>query len=290
LGPTSAGKTELAVFLARQFNGEIISADSRQVYTGMDLGTGKDLSEYGTGKDRIAHHLIDVVKPNTEYNVAKFKKQATKSIHDILSRGKLPIIAGGTGLYISALVDDYQIPTVKPDKNIRQKLTHLSLEKKLSQLKKLDPKSLDLIDTHNPRRVDRALEICLSGIKFSETRKKNKSDFDFLQIGITLPKEKLDQKIDKRVDVRMKQGMLDEVQDLHKSGVSWKRLESFGLEYRFLSQHLQGKLELNEALDLLKTATHQFAKRQMTWFKRDKRIHWIKSKTEALNLIKKFIQ
>jgi len=212
LGPTAAGKTKLAVKLARKFNGEIVSADSRQVYCGIDIGTGKDLKEYKF----IPHHLIDIINPNQKFNVAKYKKLALRAIKDILRRGKLPIIVGGTGLYISAIVDNYEIPKVKPDLKLRNKLMKMSLAEKIKLLKKSDSKSLEFVDTKNPRRLDRALEVCMAGYKFSELRQKSKPIFDCLQIGITPSKKILDECIDKRVDEMIKNGLVDETKKLIK--------------------------------------------------------------------------
>jgi tRNA dimethylallyltransferase len=299
LGPTATGKTKLAVALARKFNGEIVSVDSRQVYKGMDIGTGKDLSEYRfkiydlrfkkNKIKKIPYHLIDVCKPNTEFNVAKFKKLALEKIYDIRKRGKTPFLVGGTGLYISAIVDNLDLPAVAPNKKIRKKLNSLTLSKKIQLLKKLDPAALKFIDIKNPRRVDRALEVCLSGQKFSELRKKKEPLFDCLELGVTFPKKIIDERIDRRVDKRIKQGMIQEIAKLHKNGVSWRRLEDFGLEYRFIAQFLQGQTKKDEMIRLLKIAIHQFAKRQMTWFKRDKKIKWIKNEKEAEKIIKKFM-
>ncbi len=286
LGPTATGKTPLGVALAKKFNGEIVSADSRQVYKGMDIGTGKDLAEYG----KVKYHCVDVVKPNTKFNLAKYKKLALKAIADIHSRGKIPFLVGGTGLYISAIVDNYQIPKVKPDKLIRKKLDNLSLKQKQNMLKKMDKQAFKNIDLKNPRRLDRALEVCLSGQKFSKIKKKNKSLFDILQLGLTFPREKINQRIDQRVESRLKQGMIKEVKKLHEQGVSWKKMEEFGLEYRFISRYLRNIYDKQEMKIKLKTAIHQFAKRQMTWMKRDKKIHWIKNKAQAEGLIKKFLK
>ncbi len=289
LGPTATGKTTMAVFLARKFNGEIVSADSRQVYKGMDIGTGKDLNEYGKGKSRVPYHLIDVVKPMTEFNVAKFKSKAVKVIDDIIAHGKTPLLVGGTGLYISSIVDNYQLPEGKPNKEIRKKLEKMKMPAKLKMLKKLDKVTYAKIDKDNLRRVDRALEVCLQGTKFSSGT-KNEPIYNILQIGIKFPKNIIDDKIDKRMDDRMLEGMIGEIKKLHKNGVSWRRMEDFGLEYRFVSRYLRGKYEKQEMINLLKIAVHQFAKRQMNWFKRDKRIKWVRDKSKAVELITKFIK
>jgi tRNA dimethylallyltransferase len=288
LGPTATGKTALGVFLARLFAGEIVSADSRQVYKGMDLGTGKDLAEYGSGTNKVPYHMIDIVKPMTEYNVGKYKKKADKIICDISTRGKVPFLVGGTGLWLSAVVDNYQISTTKPDPILRKKIAQMSDSEKLKQIKKLNPETFQNIDQKNPRRLERALEVILSGDKFSKI--KNKPKFETLQLGLTFPREEINKRIDQRVDTRMKQGMLGEVAELHKQGVSWPRMESFGLEYRFLSRHLRGLYTLDEATEKLKIATHQFAKRQMTWFRRNKKINWIENKKQAQGLIREFLE
>jgi len=289
LGPTASGKTKLAVALARKFNGEIVSADSRQVYIGMDIGTGKDLKEYGKGEKRIPYHLIDIILPKTEFNVFKFKKKATVAINNITARGKTPLVVGGTGLYISALVDNYQLPLGKPDKKIRQKLKKMKIADKLEALKKLDMMTYEKIDKNNLRRIDRALEVCFNGQKFSSGSKK-KPIYNTLQIGLKFPKNVMNKKIDKRVDDRLLEGMIGEIKKLHAQKISWRRMESFGLEYRFISRYLRGKYKNQEMINLLKTAIHQFAKRQMTWFKRDTKIHWIENKSQAEKLIKKFLK
>lgn len=284
-GPTATGKTKLAVSLAKKFNGEIISADSRQVYKDMNIGTGKDLKEYG----KIKYHLIDIIKPNTEFNLAKYKKLALKAIQDIHTRGKVPFLVGGTGLYISAIIDNYNIPQVKSNKKIRNKLEKLNKLEKIKILKKLDPDALDFVDINNPRRLDRALEICLSGQKFSAIRKKGKQLFDVLQIGLTFPKDILNKKIDKRVDKMIKQGLVNETKRLIKKYRINSVLSQI-IGYKEIIDFLNKKVTLDKAVELIKIHTHQFAKRQMTWFKRDKRIKWTKNKSEAEKLIKKFIK
>jgi len=293
LGPTATGKTKLAVNLASKFNGEIISADSRQIYQELNIGTGKNLSEY----KKIPYHLIDIIKPNnTTFNLAKYKKLALKAIADIHSQNKTPFLVGGTGLYISSIVNNYNIPEIKPNKKIRQKLDKLNLQEKIKLLKKLDSPALKIIDIKNPRRVNRALEICLSGQKFSATRKKSEPLFDILQIGLTLPREKLNTKIDQRVDQMIKQGLVEEVKNIKKKYrinsvlseiIGYKEILDY-LEMEPGSRYLEpGSISL--AIQQIKIHTHQYAKRQMTWMKRDKNIHWIKSKSKVEKLIKEFL-
>jgi len=272
LGPTATGKTKLAVKLAAKFNGEIISVDSRQVYRGMDLGTGKDLSEYSLSSQRklgsrnknkwipdqvrndnsfVPYHLIDVVNPNQKFNVAKYKKLALKAINNVIARGKLPIVVGGTGLYLSALIDNYNIPAVKPNIKLRKKIEKMETLEKIKLLKKLDPAALEFVDTKNPRRLDRALEVCLSGHKFSALRQKKNPLFNPLIIGIKFPREIINQRIDQRVDERLREGMIKEIELLHQKGVSWQRLDDFGLEYRYISRYLRGQYPKEEMIKLL---------------------------------------
>jgi len=312
LGPTATGKTKLAVDLARKFNGEIISADSRQVYKGMDLGTGKDLAEYGPQGQNLAknrasakapkgskralgvrYHLIDINGPKTVFNVAKYQKLAKQAINSIQQKGELPFLVGGTGLYIDAIVKGYEFNQLKVIKlkveSIRKKLDKLTLDQLLSRLKKIDPVTYNKIDQKNRRRVQRALEIYYeSGKTKSELDKQSAPGYDMLILGVKFPLEELYRRIDKRLKERLKEGMISEVKKLHKAGVSWKRLDEFGLEYRFVSRYLRGLITKEEMEEQLRLAIHHFAKRQLTWFKRNQDIKWIKDKKEAEKLIKAF--
>lgn len=269
LGPTASGKTALGVRLALRYKGEIVSADSRQVYKGMDIGSGKDLGEYKVGKKVVPYHLIDVVSPNTEFNLAKYQKLALKAMADIIKRGKLPIIVGGTGLYLQALVDNYRLSSVKPDLGKRRELEALSREELFQRLEKLKPDfahKLNNSDKNNPRRLVRYLEILEQG---SSLEMKKESPYDFLILGLTYPDEVLRERIIKRINNRLEhEDMLGEVKRLHVEGVSWRRLLSFGLEYKFLSQYLLEKLDYESMLQKLSDASYRFAKRQKTWFKR----------------------
>ncbi|MFA5023763.1 MAG: tRNA (adenosine(37)-N6)-dimethylallyltransferase MiaA [Patescibacteria group bacterium] len=282
LGTTSAGKTSLGIKLAAEFNGEIISADSRQVYKGMDIGTGKDLGEYHIGRQKIKYHLIDVVSPQTKFDLAKYQARAFKAIEDILKRGKLPIIVGGSGLYIQALVDNYQLSAGKPDLKKRallEKLSSATLFKKIEKLKPDFAARINNSDRHNQRRLVRYLEIIMAGE--SEKVGRQKSPYDFLILGLDLPKEILQERILQRIIKRLeKEDMVGEVKRLHQAGLSWKRLISFGLEYKFISEYLQNKFDYEAMIDKLNRATYHFAKRQKTWFKRFEKqgakIKWLK--------------
>lgn len=294
LGPTAAGKTSLAVHLASKYKGEIVSADSRQVYQGMDVGTGKDLAEYKMGNKSIVYHLIDVVSPNTEFNLAQYQKLALKAIADIIARGKLPIIVGGTGLYLQAIVDNYHLSAVSPDMRKRGELEALNKEQLFTRLEKLKPEfalKLNNSDKNNPRRLVRYLEILEKEGKLSS---KQKPLYDFLVLGLDFPDEILRERIVKRIIQRLEnEDMLGEVDRLHDSGVSWERLISFGLEYKFLSYHLLEKLDYEEMIQKLSDASYRFAKRQKTWFKRwekqGRKIHWLSGEDEAKKLIDNYL-
>lgn len=270
LGPTASGKSDLAVDLAKKYNGEVISADSRQVYRGLDLGSGKITKKEMRG---VPHHLLDVVAAREEFSVADFQKKADKAISDILKRGKLPIVAGGTGFYIQSIVEGFVLPEVPPNKKLRARLEKMPLDKLQGELKKIDKKRHNEIDLQNPVRVIRAIEIAK---KLGKTPKvKNQSKYNCLQIGLTMPASQLADRIALRLEKRLRAGMLDEAKNLHKKRLSWKRMEALGLEYRFMAQYLQGKISREEMCVQIRLKSQQFAKRQMTWFKRDKNIYWI---------------
>ena len=295
LGPTATGKTKLAVKLAQKYNGEIISADSRQVFRGMDIGTGKDLKDY-KAKKIIKHHLIDIISPRTNFNVAKYQQLAYSAINDVLKRGKLPFLVGGTGLYIDAVLKGYIFNEIKNKKGgiesrtIRNKLDRLSLPQLLTSLKKIDPATYGTIDRKNRRRVQRALEIYYeTGRPKSAQPESAPPGYEILIIGIKFPLAKIYQKIDSRLESRIKEGMVAEIRRLRRRRVSWKRLDEFGLEYRYVSRYLRGQLSYERMLEELKQAIHHFAKRQLTWFKRNKDIIWVNGYLEAAKKIKKFI-
>jgi len=290
LGPTASGKTSLAVKLARKFQGEIISADSRQVYRGLDIGTGKDLKEY----KNVAYHLIDVANPEEEFNLAKYQKLANQAIKDILSRDKLPIIVGGTGLYLQAIVDGYQLSEYEPDLKRRQALEALTVFELYSLLEKDKPEfahKLNNSDKNNPRRLIRYLEIMERG---DEPTPRKKVPYDFLILGLRQDDEEMRARIVKRIDDRLdNEDMVGEVDRLIDGGLSLARLNSFGLEYRFISWYLQDKLTYDEMVEKLGLASYRFAKRQKTWFKRWEKqgrvINWISALEEAQKIIKDWL-
>ena len=282
VGPTASGKTDLSIKLAKRFNGEIISADSRQVYKGMDIGTGKVTKKEMAG---IPHHLLDVARPQAKFDVVKYRKKALRAIKDIQKRKKLPILIGGTGFYIQAVVDGIVLPRVKPNWKLRKELEKKSNSELFQQLKKIDPNRAKSIDKDNPRRLIRAIEIALITKKPVPELKKSPIDSEVLVLGVKKNKKEIEKLIKKRLLKRLKIGMIAEVKKLHTSGLSWKRLEEFGLEYRYIAQFLQKKITRKEMIERIQKESEHYAKRQMTWWKKDKRIHWIKTPKEAQSLI-----
>jgi len=298
LGTTASGKTSIGVSLAYKFNGEIISADSRQVYKGMDIGTGKDLCEYKyNGKD-IPYHLIDVVSPKTVFNLSRYQKLANRAVEDILRRRKLPIIVGGTGQYSQAIVDNFKLSTTKPDKKLREKLEKMNADKLFQEFKKINSafaNKLNNSDKNNKRRLIRYIEVFKSEGDFKFKKEKNEK-YEFLIIGLTHPRDILKERIYKRLIERLeKEVMVEEVERLHKKdGVSWKRLISFGLEYKYIAKYLQKELSYEEMVEKLNIAIRQFSKKQMTWFKRwekqNTKIHWVNKRSEINKLVGGFLR
>lgn len=270
VGPTSSGKSALAVEIARLVGGEVVSADSRQVYTGLDIGTGKV-----TKKEmrNIPHHLLDVANPKRTMSVVQYERLATRAIKDILKRGKVPIVCGGTGLYADAVLTTASFPKVPPNARLRKELEKLSPEKLFKKLQKLDPVRAKNIDAENPRRLIRAIEIA-SALGNVPPQPEPQERYDTLWIGLDLSREELAERIRTRLLARMRRGMVAEARKLRARGLSWKRMHSLGLEYRFLSELLQKKITKEEMLRDLEIAIRQYAKRQMVWFKRNKKIKW----------------
>lgn len=278
LGPTASGKTDMALRLAKKFDGEIVSADSRQIYKKMNIGTAKPEGEWVKDAyvvDGIPHHLMDVIDPGESFSLADYKALATASINDILSRKKLPIIVGGTGLYIRALVDNLDIPKIEPNKELRKQLARKKLPELAAMLVKMDPAMAKKIDLQNPRRVLRALEVfILSGESFLAQSTKSNPIYDVLEIGIDLPREELFARIDARVDKQIEDGLVEETKKLAKK-YSWDLPSMSGIGYKQIGFYLRGEAALDEAIRLLKRDTRRYAKRQMTWFRSDKKIKWI---------------
>lgn len=291
VGPTASGKSDLAIALARQYDGEIISADSRQVYRGMDIGSGK----ITRSEQKLARHwLIDVASPKREYNVTHFVRDAKKASADIRKRGKVPIICGGTGFWVQTLIEGVAFPSVKPDKKLRQKLSKKSAEALFAELAQKDPVRAKTIDPSNAVRLIRALEICAALGTVPLPEKKSESETrqrECLIIALNPDKEILKRHIAVRLTKRLKKGMLAEVKRLHEGGVSWQRLESFGLEYKYVAFFLQKKITREEMQTLLTNEIWHYAKRQITWLKRFEKmgikIHWITDPKQAFEIIEK---
>lgn len=284
LGQTAVGKTALSIVLAKKFNGEVVSADSRQVYKGMDIGTGKVTKNEMQG---IPHHLLDVSNPKTKFSVAQYQKKAIAAINKISKKEGLAFLVGGSPFYIYSVVEGWQFPDIKNNPKLRKELEKKSLQSLQTMLKKLDPKRYRTVELKNKRRVIRAVEIAKT---LGSVPKLNLNpQFDCLLLGIKKDKEELAKLVHKRQQQQFKQGMIKEVENLKKSGVSWKRLDSFGLEYRWISRYLQNKINKQEMEQRLETDTIKFSKRQMTWFSKDKNIHWIKTQKQACQLVKEFL-
>jgi tRNA dimethylallyltransferase len=277
VGPTASGKSDLAVEIARAIGGEVISADSRQVYKGLDIGSGKITKKEMRG---VAHHLLDVASPLRTYTVAQYQKQGRSAIQKLLKRGVVPVVCGGTGLYVDGLLYDTRFPEVKPDKKLRAAFEKMDASRLFALLQKKDPARAANIDKHNKVRLIRALEIAAHiGHTPVAIRLPAQAGHTLLYptlfIGINPPQDVLQKKIHARLLQRLKHGMAAEVRRLHAQGVSWKRLEELGLEYRYVARFLQNKISKQEMLEQLFSEIKKYSKRQMTWFKRNKDIHWI---------------
>lgn len=285
LGPTASGKSNLAVSLARKFQGEVISADSRQVYKGLDIGTGKITMREMRG---IPHHLLDVASPKNAFTAVRFQRLGNRALKDILLRGKLPVVCGGTGFYIDSLIYDYKLPEVKADPALRKRLEKETSEQLFQLLKKRDPKRASVIDRFNKRRLVRALEIVMLTGQPVPARASD-SKYDVLKIGMEVSDEDLRKKIRRRFVGWLKKGLIQEIKKLKESRISKKRLKEIGMEYPIVNMFIEGKMSKEEMLEKSVTDIWRYSRRQMTWFKRDKNIHWIKSLREAERLVKKFL-
>lgn len=283
LGPTASGKSTLALQLAPEFDGYIISADSRQVYRGMDIGTAKPTEDE---RRRVHHYLLNVVDPNERFTLFDYQK----TVREVLDKQSgLPFLVGGTGLYIDAVVENWDIPAGE-DATRRTELDALPLADLVARLRSLDPDSSAVVDLKNKRRIIRALEVAEeTGGSFVRTRRRNPSLFRTLKLGTDVPREELVERINRRADDMMKRGLLDETKRLGaKYGWDSPALSSLG--YRQLGAHLRGELSLDEAVERIKIETRQYAKRQMTWFRRDTTIQWIRTAGEAREHIKAFLK
>ena len=277
LGPTASGKTRCAIKLAQKYNGEIISADSRQIYRDMDIGTGKDLDEYSI-TPAVGYHLINILDPTENYSVFNFKKDFISAYDLIIKREKLPIICGGTGLYLKSIINDYKMPSIDPDYNLRSQLEKLNKKELIQRLINIKPNLHNHSDFDTKKRIIRAIEIEIANNNSSDTMEF--PDINFIVIGLRIDRKKVMQLITKRLKHRFKNGMVNEVKTiLKKYKISYDRLDYFGLEYRFISSYLKGEIDYNTMFQSLNSAIHRYAKRQMTFFrymeKNSIKIHWI---------------
>lgn len=300
VGPTASGKTDLAIGLAKRFKGEIISADSRQFYRGTEIGSdipsGKWKVKGGKwGKRKvyvvrgIPHYLLAFLPPSKTFTAAQFKDHVIRISRDIAKRGHIPILAGGTGLFIRTVVDNFTIPEVPPNAAFRKRMEKKTTAALYAELKKKDPVYAARIPENNRRYAIRALEVmAATGKPFSAAQGKGEPLFDVLQIGIKRPREELYRRINARVGLQMKRGLLAEARKLGKKH-GWSVPAMTGLGHRQLREHLEGNMTLAEAVERIKTDTRHYAKRQMTWFRRDKRIRWVKNAAEAEKLVAKFL-
>jgi tRNA dimethylallyltransferase len=271
VGPTASGKTALSITLAKYFTGEVVSADSRQVYRGLNIGSAK-VTE--AEMDGIPHHLIDIVDPATVYTGADFKRDGERALSEITTRGKLPIIAGGTFFYLELLKGTMQSAPVPPNPALRAILEQKTTTELFIELQAKDTRRAEVIDSENPRRLIRALEV-IDAIGAVPQVQATDLPYDWLTIGIDVPLDILNKRIYTRIIDRLKIGMVEEVESLHQNGLSWKRLEALGLEYRYIAYYLQNKLNRDEMIEQLTNKSRQFAKRQRVWLKRDSNITWL---------------
>jgi tRNA dimethylallyltransferase len=290
VGPTGVGKSRLALSLARDFGGEIVSADSRQVYHYMDIGTAKPTREE---LSLIPHHLIDVVNPDEDFSLAQYQKLAYEAIADVQKRGKLPILVGGSGLYVRAVLESWQIPKVAPDLKLRRNLEGRGGEELYRELAKVDPAAAQRIDPRNVRRIIRALEVYKGAdVPVSQLRLKTKPLYETLIIGLTTDRAELYRRIDLRVDEMIRLGLLNEVKGLVAKGYSFNLPAMSGIGYKQVGMHLREELTLPAAIEQIKFETHRLVRHQYSWFRlKDDRIRWfdIGEESQIKAMVAKFI-
>jgi len=290
-GPNASGKTRLGVAVARAVDGEVISVDSRQVYRGMDIGTGKDLTEYGKGSDRVPVHLIDIVDPSETYTLWQFQRDFYRVFGEIRARGRMPVAVGGTGLYLEAVLRGYRLASGPADEALRAELAPLDREALDRRLLELDPSLYARTDRSTKRRLVRAIETALRGREQQAQPEEPLPAIVPLVIAVKWPREELRRRIRERLERRLAGGLVEEVARLRAQGVTDERLEQIGLEYRYVARHLAGTLDRDAMREQLYTAICQFAKRQDTWFRGMERrgvpLHWVPGDhpEEALGLV-----
>ncbi len=293
LGPTAVGKTSLSIELAEKVGGEIVSVDSRYFYRGMDIGTAKPTIEERT---RVAHHLIDVADPDETWSLAVFQEAAQQAIADIHARGRLPMLVGGTGQYIRAITEGWQIPKQEPDHRLRNALENwaeeIGHEGLYQRLQVVDPEAAEKIDSRNMRRTVRALEVILNtGRRFSEQRQRRPSPYNLLQVGLTRPRSELYERIDARIEAMLQTGFMDEVRDLLEAGYPPDLPAFSAIGYSQMIQVIQQEISLDEAEMLMKRLTRQFVRRQANWFKPDDPdIHWFSVEAGVVDEIEALVR
>ena len=276
VGPTAVGKSRLAVDIAQKLGGEIVGADSRQVYRYMDVGTAKPRS---AERDLVPHHLIDIIDPDQDFNLARYQELAYRAIGDIQGRGKLPLLVGGSGLYVWSMVEGWRIPRVSPNSKLRQEMEDRAAREGVDglyrELRGLDPVAASGIDSRNVRRVIRALEVCLGTGKTYSSLQKKRPRFSTLTVGLTTGRKDLYYRIDRRVEAMMEGGLVEEVQGLARKGYNFNLPSMSGIGYRQIGIYLRGEVGLKVAMEQIKLDSHRFARSQYAWFKpSDERIHW----------------
>jgi tRNA dimethylallyltransferase len=290
LGPTASGKTRLACLLAHELNGEIISADSRQVYKGLNIGTGKDYEEYKAFGEEIKYHLVDICGPEQSFFLHDFMRECKRAFDEIVSQKKLPVICGGTGLYLDSLRKVFSLTQIPEDHALKEILNRLSKEELLGKLKQYPEQLTTHADVNSVKRIIRAIEVAEFLSKNPDYLKPEEKPYKPFYIGIKVGVDERKNQIAKRLDERLNHGLIEEVEQLLKNGISHERLEFFGLEYKFVSSYLQNKISRQELRDQLFTAICQFSKRQMTWFRKMGRegveIHWIERNEDPTELLK----
>ncbi|MFO7917961.1 MAG: tRNA (adenosine(37)-N6)-dimethylallyltransferase MiaA [Anaerolineae bacterium] len=293
VGPTAVGKTALSIELAERFDGEVISADSRQIYRYMDIGTAKATPEQ---RAAVPHHLIDVVDPAQKLTLAHYKRLATHAIRDIWERGRLPMLVGGTGLYVRALLEGWTIPEVPPNRELRRRLKEraerLGPEVLHQRLQEVDPESADSIEANNVRRVIRALEVYEeTETPISELQKKEAPNYDTFKIGLTMPRPDLYERIDARVERMIEEGLVQEVQELLERGYDFDLPSMSAVGYPEIGRYLRGEATLEEAIESIKTRTHRIVRQQYNWFKpSDPSIHWFDAQDVPTETIAEKVQ
>lgn len=300
VGPTASGKTDLSLRLAKEFGGEIISADSRQIYKKMDIGTAKPEGRWKSyeGKKRfivenIPHYAMDIVDPGKTFTVSDFQKLAFEEVDDITNRGKIPFMVGGTGLYVWAVVDNLLIPKNPPMKKLRQSFDSKTLAELVALIESVDPEAAAVVDKKNKRRLIRALEVAITtGESFVKQRKFGEPVVEALQIGLNWPISEMYERINRRTEMQWKSGLFNEVEKLVKQKYSFDLPSLSGIGYRQVGCYLRGESTEKETVEIIKRDTRRYAKRQVTWFKRDKRIKWINKDNyqEAKKLVKEFLK